>query len=433
MRQRERVELMSVRQWRRWDVVERLEQGKLRMRQAAELLGLSVRQLRRLRRRAAQVGRLAVQHGNRGRPPTNRCDDATRARIVALRTAKYVGFNDVHFTEKLRTEAPAIEVSVATVRRVLRAAGIGAVHRRRPARHRRRRERMPQAGLMLLWDGSRHDWLEGRGPWLTLVAAVDDATGAILPGAHFVAQECAAAYLRVLHAIVAAHGIPASIYMDQHGALKRNDDNWTLAEERRGRQDPTHVGAALEALGIRAIYALSPQAKGRVERLWKLLQDRLVAELRLRGVREATHATAVLTELVPGLNAQFARTPAQATSGWQPRPRGVDLLRVCSFRYEATVLRDNTVRLAGLVIDIPPGPRRCSYANRTVEVRQLLDGSWRVYADDRVIATHAATTTGELRAIRHRRKGHGSFAHQPVPATYAPAPLEPPPGGGHFP
>src|SRR2546428_14013768 len=145
---------------------------------------------------------------------------------------------------------------------------------------------------MLLWDGSRHDWLEGRGPWLCLIAAMDDATGELLPGGHFVDQECAAGYFRVLRAVVTAHGVPWSIYMDQHGALQRNDDHWTAAEELRGKQDPTQVGQALEALAIAAIYALSPQAKGRVERLWGTLQDRLVSELRLAGARPRAGADA---------------------------------------------------------------------------------------------------------------------------------------------
>ena len=251
---------MSEGQWKRWNAVARLTVGKLTVGEAARVLGLSVRQVRRIRRRVAEGGRAGLQHGNRGRVPVNK----------------------------------------------LRAAGVGAVRGRRPPKHRRRRDRKAQAGLMLLWDGSRHDWLEGRGPWLCLVAAIDDATGELLPGAHFVEQECAAGYLRVLRDVVATHGVPWSIYMDQHGALKRNDDHWTLAEELRGAQDPTQVGLALQALGIEAIYALSPQAKGRVERLWGTLQDRLVSELRLAGAATAAAANAVLAQYRPEHNRRFA-------------------------------------------------------------------------------------------------------------------------------
>src|SRR5438094_1340682 len=237
----------------------------------------------------------------------------------------------------------------------------------------------------------------------------------LLPGGHFVDQECAAGYLRVLRAVVTAQGVPWSIYMDQHGALQRNDDHWTPAEELRGKQDPTQVGQALEALAIEAIYALSPQAKGRVERLWGTLQDRLVSELRLAGARTSAEANAVLERYRPVHNRRFAIPPQDTTPAWRPLRRGVDLDRVCSFRYEATVLNDNTIHLAGMVLDIPPGPRGRSYRDQRVEVRQLLDRSWRVYLGDEVIATGRATAHGELRAQRRRKHGRGAPSMAPLP------------------
>jgi hypothetical protein len=245
---------------------------------------------------------------------------------------------------------------------------------------------------------------------LCLMGAIDDATGELLPGAHFVEQECAAGYLQVLKAIAQEKGVPLSAYMDRHGSLKRNDAHWTLEEELRGAQDPTQVGRALHALEVEVIYALSPQAKGRVERLWGTLQDRLVSELRLAGATTVDDANAVLEAFRPDYNRRFAVPPAEATSAWRPVRRGVDLERICSFHYEATVLNDNTVRLAGMVIDIPPGPRKRSYAGVRIELRQLLDGSWRVYLDDTVIATAAATATDELRALRRRRRRPPSAA-----------------------
>ncbi|MGH7894609.1 MAG: helix-turn-helix domain-containing protein [Candidatus Binatia bacterium] len=376
-------------QWKRWEAVERVIAGELTGREAAAGLGVSVRQVRRIRRAIERRGRAALQHGNRGRPPANKLAATTCERMVTLRRTTYRDFNDQHFTEKLATEQPPIHVGVATVRRVLRGAKIPAVWQRRPRRHRRRRDRKAQAGLMLLWDGSRHDWLEGRGPWLCLVGAIEDATGELLPGAHFVAQECAAAYLRVLAAIVQTCGIPWSIYMDQHGALQRNDDHWTLAEEQRGRQDPTQVGGALEGLGIEAIYALSAQGPRRT-----LVGDAAgslglgtAARQRLHGGRGEHRAGALL----PRAQRAVAVAPQDQQPAWRRLRPGVDLARLCSFRYEATVLKDNTVRLGGtVVLDIPPGPRARSYADRRVEVRQLLDGTWRVYLADRLIATAAS-------------------------------------------
>jgi len=323
---------MSEKQWKRWDVMERLGRGALTSAEAAGVLGLSVRQVRRVRRAVERRGRAGVMHGNRGRTPTHRLAEEVREQIVEWRRGKYAGFNDHHFTEKL-CEVEGVTVSRASVQRLLRAAGIGPPRRRRPPKHRRRRDRKPQAGLMILWDGSRHEWLEERGPMLCLMGAIDDATGELLPGAHFVDQECAAGYLGVLKAIAEEKGLPLSAYMDRHGSLKRNDDHWTLEEELRGVQDPTQVGRALQALEIAVIFALSPQARGRVERLWGTLQDRLVSELRLAGATTVEHANAVLAAFRPDHNRRFAISPADATPAWRAVRRGTDLARTCSFHY----------------------------------------------------------------------------------------------------
>lgn len=412
---------MSQEQWKRLDVVRRLESGALTRAEAAQVLGITKRQVRRLLRAFERKGREALVHGNLGREPANKVPRETRERIAALHGGKYAGFNDQHFTEKLAVEG--VDVSRATVRRVRREAGIAAARRRRPPRHRRRRDRRAQEGMMMLWDGSRHEWLEERGPTLCLMGAIDDATGKVLPGAHFVEQECAAGYLRTLRCVAEERGLPLTAYMDQHGSLKRNDGNWTLEEELRGEQDPTQVGRALRALGVEIIFALSPQAKGRVERLWGTLQDRLVSELRLVGARSCAEANAVLERYVPEHNARFAVAPKDSASAWRPVRQGLDLDRVCSFHYASTVLNDNTVRIGGRTIDIPPGPGDRSWAQAKVEVCQLLDGSWRVYKADQLIATADATTLGELRALRRTKKGRRRGRNLMIPTTWQPAAL----------
>ena len=401
---------MSSGQWKRWDAIEQVQRGKLTMAEAAQVLGLSKRQVRRIRRAVEERGSQGVLHGNTGKGPPNKLRPRVREKIARLRRTKYQGaINDQQFAEKL-VEVERVKVSVRSVRRILRSVGIASPRRRRPPKHRRRRDRKPQAGLMIIWDGSPHDWLEGRGPPLCLMGSVDDATSDLLPGANFVDQECSAGYLRVLRAIVSDKGIPWSAYGDQHSALKRNDDHWTLEEELRGQQDPTQVSRALGALGIERIDALSPQAKGRVERLWLTLQDRLITELRLAGATTAEQANAVLERYRPDHNRRFAVAPKDASPAWRPLPPGTDLDRLCSFYYEATVLNDNTVRLGGIVIDIAPGPRGRSYARARVEVRQFLDGSWRVYYEDVLVATAPRTQLGELRARKRRKRPAASRA-----------------------
>lgn len=370
--------------------------------EAAASLGLSVRQVRRLLARLRHEGRRGIIHGNRGRPSSRRLAEATRQQVLTFARGPYAGLNTTHLTEVLQRQE-GLAVSRVTVHRILRAAGVARPRRRRPPRHRSRRERKAQAGLLVLWDGSPHAWLEARAPRCCLIGALDDATGALLPGGAFVPAEDTGSYLRLLRTLVGTCGIPVALYMDRHGIFRRNDAAWTRAEELQGVQEPTQVGRALATLGIEAIFALSPQAKGRIERLWGTLQDRLVAELRLAGIGTLALANAFLPGFTARFNARFGRPPADPGAAWRPVPRGLDLDRICSLYTAATVLNDNTVRTQGLILQIPPGPGGRGYAKARVEVRQFLDGSWRIYYHDRLLATQAAVAGPLVRSLRRRR------------------------------
>lgn len=377
---------MSQSQWRKLDLLERVQRGEFTVREAAQLLGLSRRQLQRLSKRFRAEGHRAVVHGNTGCRPAHRLADAVRDRIVELARGKYVGFNDQHFTEKL-ADVEGLKVSRQTVRRVLRSAGIGSPRTRRPPKFRIRRDRRSQAGQMILWDGSRHDWLEGRGPRFCLIGAIDDATGELLPGAHFVDQECSVGYLRVLLEIVREKGVPMSAYMDRHGTLKRNDRNWTREEQLAGKQEPTQVRRALDELGIQVIYALSPQAKGRVERLWGTLQDRLVSELRLAGAVDADSANRVLDWYRVVHNMRFSVTPFDANAAWRSCARDVKPEEICCFQYFRQVYNNNTVRVGKQVIDLEQQRTRMSFAKAVVSVRHLLNGEYRVFYKGQRVGT----------------------------------------------
>jgi transposase len=391
---------MSRGQWRKLDVVERVERGELTVSEGAQALGLSRRQVQRLRKKVRLQGAKGVIHGNAGRSPKHKTAALVGERVIELWREKYAGFNDQHFTEKL-AELEGLQLSRQTVRRLLRKAGIGSPRKRRPAKHRRRRDRRPQAGQMILWDGSRHDWLEGRGPRLCLMGAIDDATGELLPGAHFVEQECSAGYLRVLRDILAVKGVPLSAYMDRHGALKRNDRNWTHEEQLAGRQEPTHVRRALDDLGVQVLYALSPQAKGRVERLWGTLQDRLVSELRLADASEAIGANRVLLRYRLQHNVRFAVSPEQSNSAWRPLPPGLTADEASAFQYMRVVLNNNTVRIGKKVIDIKKQGHRDTYAKATVLVRHLLVGGFRVYFKGQHIGgANSPRATGPLTQLK---------------------------------
>ena len=397
---------MRQRELHRYHTLRLVLEHQITVAQAAESLGLSARHVWRLKAWLQAEGRRALIHGNRGQPSGRRLPPALQQRILALAQGRYAGLNVTHLTEKLQA-VERLSVSRPTVYRLLRAAGVARARHRRPPRHRARRLRKAQAGLLLLWDGSPHAWLEERGPTCCLLGAMDDATGTLLPGAAFVPAEDTVSYLRLLRTVVATCGIPVSIYMDRHSTLHRNDTVWTIEEELRGRQDPTQVGRALDALGIAPIYALSPQAKGRIERLWGTLQDRLVAELRLAGIATLDAANTFLSPFTAQFNARFARSPGDTTPAWRPLPASLDLARVCSLYTEATVLNDNTVRVRGTIVQIPPGPGGRGYPKARVEVRQLLDGTWRVYHQARLIATHGVPAGPPRRSLPRRKYSVG--------------------------
>lgn len=377
-----------------------LEGKRITPAQAAEALGLTPRQVRRLRVGLRREGPAGVVHGNRGRPAPNRLPEPLRSEIVGLARGRYAGLNDHHLTEKL-TAVEGLVVSRATVQRMLRAAGLASPRRRRPPRHRQRRPRRAQAGLLLQLDGSPFAWFGPTQPPCSLLAAIDDATGTVLAGT-FRTQEDAAGYLRLLHTMGRTVGLPAAVYTDGHGIFVRNDAHWTLAEELQGAQDPTQVGRVLQTLGIHHIVADSPQAKGRIERLWNTLQDRLPLELALAGITTPEAGDAFLAAtFLPAFNAQFAVPAAVVTSAYRSVPRGCDLDRACAFHYVRQVALDNTVRVDGVILQLAPGPHRRSDARAEADVVQCLNGAWRVYVGGRLVTTTSAPPDpGQLRARR---------------------------------
>jgi transposase len=375
---------MSQKEFQRVKVIENAAGGRLSVREASRLLHLSERQVQRLKCRYRADSTDWVQHGNRGRAVAWAVTPAQKQLILTLARGKYRGFNDSHLREKLCVEE-GLELSREAVRRVLRAAKLASPQQRRPRKYRSRRAPRPRFGMMALTDASRHDWLEGRGPVLTLIGFQDDATGQIL-AAHFQLEaENTLGYLRALHAMIVLHGIPLSLYRDRHGIFQRNDAHWTLAEQLAGKQAPTQLGRALDQLGIQQIPAYSPQAKGRIERAWRTFQDRLVSELRLAQAATLAEANEVLAAFCADFNQRFARPAADAASDFRQLPRRFDLARCLSLHYQRIVAADHTVALGAQSIALPPLPAARGYAGETVELSHQLDGTLRVYRGDRLL------------------------------------------------
>jgi hypothetical protein len=278
-------------------------------------------------------------------------------------------------------------------------------------------------GMLLQTDGSDHDWLEGRGPGLTLIAYIDDATGEV-PGAVFRDEEDAAGYMLALRAISQTHGLPLEVYADRH-SIFQSPKQPTLDEQLAGKQPRSQFGRALDELHIRIIPAYSPQAKGRVERLFETLQDRLVKELRRANARTCEQANQVLADFLPRFNRRFKKEAAQPGSAYRPWPADLRPDDVFCFKFTRVVAHDNTISFSGHKLQIPPGPSRRSYARARVEVRHHLDDSLSAHYQGHTIATFEGANAGPLRVGKFTPAAHSSPA--PSPQAQPSAPAAPPP------
>ncbi len=396
----ERKVTLNREEQRRVMVLNEVEKGVMTATQAATVMDVSLRQVRRLLAAYRQRGVLAIAHGNRGRRPPNALEDSLKKLVIELATSKYSGFNQQHFTELL-SEREGISLSRSSVRNILMQAGINSPRTRRAPRYRSRRQRYPKEGMLLQIDGSPHDWLEGRGPRMSLVGAIDDATGKV-PYALFREQEDSTGYFILLREIVHRYGVPLAIYHDRHSIFEVSPgERETIQEQLSGKTPLTQYGRLLAELGIKSISALSPQAKGRIERLWGTFQDRLVSELRLEGISTLKEANRYLGDFLSHYNERFAIPPGEEGLAYRTAEE-IELKTVFCFKHERVVGMDNVVRFRGQRLQILPSLERASYARCTVEVHEQLDGEIKVYYQGRYLdvcpAVAEATRSRELAA-----------------------------------
>ena len=284
----------------------------------------------------------------------------------------------------------------------LKAIGVGfqvdLPRSRRSQQHRFRRKRMPQEGMLIQVDGSHHPWLEDRGPKFVLLLAVDDATGIVVQ-AIFHPTEDTRGYLVLLEGLVRQWGIPLALYSDRHAVFKYNAHQGPVLYE------STQFARVMRELGIQQIFALSPQAKGRVERMASIFQDRLVTELRLAGATTMEQANAVLQEFLPRFNARFSVAAEQAETAYRPVPEDLSLTETVSIRHTCKVARDNTVKYQWRVLQLLPGAERPSYAGLRVDVLERADGELMLRYQGEPIDFQEAT----LRSPALWGEGSGSF------------------------
>ena len=396
-------------------VLHELDAKRLTAREAAEQLGLTLRHVRRLLRRYRLTGEASLVHGNRGKPSPKRLDEPTRAKILKLAQSEYADYNDSHLTEKLNEAPYALGVSRSTVRAIRRAAGLGSPRKRRAPQHRQRRERRPRVGMLLQADASRHAWLEERGPEMTLIGYIDDATSQVA-WAHFQEAEDAAGYVLGLRQICLTQGIPQALYVDRHSIFRPTKP--TVEQDLLDEPPLSQFGRILKDLGVELILAQSPQAKGRIERLWGTLQDRLVKALREARATTLEQANAVLAQFLPKHNARFAVAPAEPALAYVPWLPATSPDDYFCFKYQRRVGNDNTFSFGGHRLQIPPTPQRATFAHVQVEVRQHLDGRLMVLYQGQPVVVFQSASEAPVRV--------GEF-DPPPEAIHTPIPKPPPP------
>lgn len=374
------MESLTMSEVQRYKVITEIIEGHVRVKGAAAVLGLSERQIYRIKARVQEEGPAGVVHKSKGKKSPRWLTEKIRDKIDHLYKTKYRGFNLTHLTEYLSSEEQ-IKVSRESVRQILLAKGSYTKKRSYP-RHRQWREPSFREGQMVQYDTSDHDWLEGRGPKLYLIGGVDDATSKVA-GTKFVLSDGVKENMEVFKEIVQKRGIPLSVYVDCDSTFKTTRYE-EIVYQLRGEPPYTQFARALRELGIKMIYAHSPQAKGRVERKFGVLQDRLCSELRLHNISTLAEANRYLRqEFVPRHNLRFSRRAKEPGSAYRSLPQGLRLKEIFCLKEERTVAADNTISYKGRFFQILPDEYRASFFKAKVEVHEYLDGSISIFCQRR--------------------------------------------------
>jgi transposase len=374
--------LMSVKDRDRLKVLHEVQRGHLRQKEAGEQLGVTDRWIRSLLTRLGREGDGGILHRLRGRVSSHRIEEKIRLKAVKLVRVHYRGFGPTLASEYL-AEREGVVVSKETLRQWLMEAGIWKKKKRRVEQVHEWRARRSCWGEMVQWDTSEHDWLEGRGEKLYLIAMIDDATSRLL--AHFVRHDSTEENLRMLGRYVQKWGRPLAFYTDQAGLFQVNRAA-NREEELQGEPARTQIGRALEELGIEWIAAHSPQAKGRVERCFRTLQDRLVKGLRVAGARTLEEANGYLEgEFLPIWEKRFLAVPRNSTDAHRRLGREHDLAAILSQVESRVVTNDYTLRWEGQSYQIAREGITAGLRGSRVRVERRLDGSVTVRFRDRYL------------------------------------------------
>lgn len=361
---------------RRATLIEACIKGQCTVKQVAIALGISERRVKQIKKEVKENGVKSIQHGNRGRKPKNTISDETRRKILELRGSyEYEISNFKHFQELLK-ERENIDISYSALYNILRKAGIKSPKKHRKSKLHHRRKRKECEGMMLQADGTPYDWF-GNEEKYSLHGFVDDATGKIT-GLYMCKNECLLGYLEVLRQTLENYGIPISLYPDKYSVFfppKKVNDHITIEEQLNGREKGiTQFGRIVEELNIEMFPASSPQAKGRIERLWETLQSRLVTEFRINKIKNIDEANEFLKEYILKYNSKFSVEPISKTNMFLKLPKRYDLDELLCVRFERTidnagVFSINNSKFQILDKSLPPKTKVQIYISQKIGMR----------------------------------------------------------------
>jgi transposase len=358
----------------RLEILSKVRKGGINLAKAAELLGVSYRQVLRIWQRFGAEGSLGLKHGLRDRPSNRQIEPGRRERVLELYQAKYGDFGPTLALEYLR-KVDGEDLSKETLRGWLMGAGLWRPHRR-GSPHREWRERRAHWGELVQMDGSEHDWFEGRGDRASLMVMIDDATN--WTHAKFFPSETTAAAMTVFQEYVGYYGLPRALYVDRDSIYETTRDS-TVDEALQDTGPLTQFGRAMKELEVELILAHSPQAKGRVERRHGVFQDRLVKALRLNKIDSLEGGNHFLeTEFLDELNERFHVEARSPTDLHRSVPRGVKLEHVLSYQEQRTVQNDWTVPWYNRIFQVHESHRKLTLARKKILVSELLDGQIRL-------------------------------------------------------
>ncbi|MFD2115175.1 ISNCY family transposase [Paenibacillus yanchengensis] len=354
-------------------VVEKMLDKLMTTEEGAATLGLSTRQTMRLKKTYVEKGAQALAHQSRGRKPAHALDEEIKKSVVELYTTTYYGSNNCHFSELLE-EHESIVLSSSSVRRILLQEGIKQAKQRRRSKAHQPRQRRSQSGMLWQLDATPFAWLEDRATTFALHAAIDDATGTVV-GAYFSANECREGYSIVMKQGLKKYGVPLGIYSDRHTIFRSPNESLTLEQELAGESRPlSNFGKAMEDLHIKHIKAMTPQAKGRVERLWVTFQDRLVIELRLLGIHTMKDANKALPYLLNKHNRRFSVKAQDAQTAYMKLDTTINLDYIFTIRNFRKIGSGNTIAYGGKIYTLAQTTTLRLDVKTTVEVRETLAG-----------------------------------------------------------